>query len=760
MTMRDTRIPVLNAAITHLVSTADGNLVGVAAGESVGVLNMQDGSARHVLRSVCHDSITAVALVEAPEPLLVFTSQDAGVRILDVVEGKVQLLKGHTDGATNISVDLPRKRFASCSLDGSVRVWSLPTGEPVACLRGHREGAIACAFGSGGRLFTVAGYGDRFLFSPQFALEKHLPAEPKHRSSKCAAALHALPKGLLMASAERPNLVLWHDETGEVVWKHPGTSLDSPPSIALARDRAVLTGQSITVLDIATGKVVAKWSDFSRAWLIDEPYAVRGFQNTADLFDMKTKRTCAVLDDLDDEVTAVLGSPPAASWPWLAFGLGDGSVRILDRVAWAARPVVKKAKPRERVHFIARHDSLRRQHAYVLTEDHSRIIVACESALRWISMDDGKVVGEIAGQANNVTRCGKYVCCHIDGRFVIYRADTGSEWMNVDLPYGVWDIEPCEHDRVLVYGGGDGGNNAREGWCIVDLERREVIAEVPLPPHYRKANMSRSDSSPRCFFATHETERLAQAYSTEDGTLVATLPICNRRDNRFGVSDDGRLVLNSLKNGNTVLFGLPSGEELFCLRNEWYPYWRFFAGNARLWLGGMNGRLTQLDIPNRVIRKREHLPLNYVAGFHCDATEERWCVGDSDLTILFDVKRGVLGRLSGRIVGWGQGSRFALSDGRSKCTIHDLDGHKRGTVFIKMPHTVQFAPGENLLLLTARCEDKDVDRHMHLVDGSGNPLGRLCDPQTGKASSEGAFADDHHLVSLRGDVMLLWHIDD
>ncbi|GMI36298.1 hypothetical protein TeGR_g12223, partial [Tetraparma gracilis] len=49
--------------------------------------------------------------------------------------------RAHSDVVSDLAVSPDGSLFASASLDSDVRVWSLPTGRPVAVLRGHRAGS-------------------------------------------------------------------------------------------------------------------------------------------------------------------------------------------------------------------------------------------------------------------------------------------------------------------------------------------------------------------------------------------------------------------------------------------------------------------------------------------------------------------------------------------------------------------------------------------------------------------------------------------
>ena len=59
-------------------------------------------------------------------------------------------LKGHTDRVTSVAFTTDGKILASCSYDGTVRVWDTATGKQKAVLNASRVNSGSCQFSAQG----------------------------------------------------------------------------------------------------------------------------------------------------------------------------------------------------------------------------------------------------------------------------------------------------------------------------------------------------------------------------------------------------------------------------------------------------------------------------------------------------------------------------------------------------------------------------------------------------------------------------------
>ena len=60
-------------------------------------------------------------------------------------------LKGHTGGVISVAYSPDGKTLASCSSDGTVKLWDVATGQERASLRGHTDAVLSVAYSPGGK---------------------------------------------------------------------------------------------------------------------------------------------------------------------------------------------------------------------------------------------------------------------------------------------------------------------------------------------------------------------------------------------------------------------------------------------------------------------------------------------------------------------------------------------------------------------------------------------------------------------------------
>ena len=88
-------------------------------------------------------------------------------------------LLGHSDGVSTIGFSPRGEDLASGSEDGTVRLWSIASGQEVATLRGHDREVCAIAFSPEGQLLASAGgdgavkLWDLAMCQPRSTLEGH-----------------------------------------------------------------------------------------------------------------------------------------------------------------------------------------------------------------------------------------------------------------------------------------------------------------------------------------------------------------------------------------------------------------------------------------------------------------------------------------------------------------------------------------------------------------------------------------------------------
>src|SRR5207237_1252702 len=85
--------------------------------------------------------------------LLASDSQDGTVRLWEVPSGRpLATLQGQTGLVRGVALAADGRLVASGSLDGTIRLWEAPSGRPVATLQGHTGAVRGVALAADGRL--------------------------------------------------------------------------------------------------------------------------------------------------------------------------------------------------------------------------------------------------------------------------------------------------------------------------------------------------------------------------------------------------------------------------------------------------------------------------------------------------------------------------------------------------------------------------------------------------------------------------------
>ena len=104
---------------------------------------------------------------------IVSASVDRTLKIWDLETGQpLRTLTGHSNSVTGVAVMPDSKRAVSASQDGTLKVWDLETGQAVLTLEGHSDGINGVALAPDGKRAVSASW-DRTLMV--WDLETGLP---------------------------------------------------------------------------------------------------------------------------------------------------------------------------------------------------------------------------------------------------------------------------------------------------------------------------------------------------------------------------------------------------------------------------------------------------------------------------------------------------------------------------------------------------------------------------------------------------------
>jgi serine/threonine protein kinase len=134
----------------------------------------------------------------------------------------IQTLTGHNSWVTSLDISQATSTFASSSLDDTVKIWNLNTGEELLTLTGHTRGVNTVAISPNGR-FVVSGSDDYTVKIWNFLNGALLKTLSGH--SRDVTAVDISSDGRILATGcEDRTVRLWDLNTGSLLKALPGVA--------------------------------------------------------------------------------------------------------------------------------------------------------------------------------------------------------------------------------------------------------------------------------------------------------------------------------------------------------------------------------------------------------------------------------------------------------------------------------------------------------------------------------------------------------
>lgn len=306
-------------------------------------------------RSLIAAGVLLLSLIacDALEPLMPATT-----------EGLVTTFEGHTDTVSCVVFSPDSTTLASTSLDTTVRLWNIATGEELATLHGHSSKVYAAAFSPDGTLIASVG-GDSWSPAPPLRFGEHETPHPytpeiemptlffsvilwdiatgtEQKRWEIETPMYTVafsPDETMLAAGSAMGRIdgsvwLWNLTTGELkatLREREGVTVWS---IAFSPDETTLAsgnGMGITLWDVATGEMRASLAGGPVRSVVFSPdgalLASGAANGTVRLWDMATNQEQATLTKHDGIVYALAFSPDGGT---LASAGQDGTVRLWD----------------------------------------------------------------------------------------------------------------------------------------------------------------------------------------------------------------------------------------------------------------------------------------------------------------------------------------------------------------------------------------------------------------------------------------------
>ena len=320
--------------IDDIAFSPGGQYLAVASG--IGVWIYEVATSRALMLIPTASSVNSVSF--SPDgATLASGSGDGTVKLWDVATGEpIATLQGHTDWVNSVSFSPDGATLASGSGDGTVKLWDVATGEPIATLQGHTDWVNSVSFSPDGATLA-SGSGDGTVKLWDVATGEPIATLQGH--TDWINSVSFSPDGATLASGSYDGtILLWDVATHTTIATLEGHAL-TVLSMSFSPDGATLASGSgdgtVKLWDVATHTTIATFGRHTD-WVYSVSFSPDGAtlasgsgDGTVRIWDVATHATIATLGGHADWVNSVSFSPDGAT---LASGSGDGTVRIWDVV--------------------------------------------------------------------------------------------------------------------------------------------------------------------------------------------------------------------------------------------------------------------------------------------------------------------------------------------------------------------------------------------------------------------------------------------
>jgi WD40 repeat protein len=385
------------------------------------------GSLRQIL--VGHrNHVVAVAFVSDGSRAL-SGSLDGTLRLWDLATGEtLRTLEGHSNGVSAVAVSADGRRALSGSADHTLRLWDLATGATLRTLKGHSNAVSAVAVLADGRR-ALSGSNDNTLRLWDLATGATLRTLEGHANWVRAVAVLADGSHALSGSADH-TLRLWDLTTGEALRTLEGHTDGINAVAVLADGRRALSGsadKTLRLWDLATGATLRTLEGHSSwvsavALLADGRRALSGsYDRILRWWDLATGATLRTLEGHSSWVSAVALSADGGR---ALSGSADHTLQLWDLATGATLRTLEGH--RDWMNAVA-----------VLADGHRALSGSDDHTLRLWDLVTGETLRTLEGHSNWVTAVAMFA----DGS----RALSGS----LDGTLRLWDLATGATLRTL-----------------------------------------------------------------------------------------------------------------------------------------------------------------------------------------------------------------------------------------------------------------------------------------------------------------------
>ena len=261
-----------------------GQYLAVASG--IGVWMYEVATSRALMLMPTASGVSSVSF--SPDgSTLASGSWDGTVQLWDVVTGEpIATLGGRESSGSSVSFSPDGATLASGSLDDTVRLWAVATGEPIAPLEGHTFGVNSVSFSPDGATLASGSLDDTVRL---WAVVTGEPIAPLEGHTDRVESVSFSPDGATLASGAGGTILLWAVVTGEPIAPLEGHT-DRVESVSFSPDGATLASGALDGTILLWD--VAEWTNSGTAVaankLIGLPDELQLQQNAPNPFNSQT----------------------------------------------------------------------------------------------------------------------------------------------------------------------------------------------------------------------------------------------------------------------------------------------------------------------------------------------------------------------------------------------------------------------------------------------------------------------------------------
>jgi serine/threonine protein kinase len=280
-----------------------------------------------------HSSWVTCVAASPNTPVCASASLDDTIKVWNINTGELLLnMTGHNRGVNTIAIRADGRTLVSGSDDYTVRVWSFLNGALLGALTGHSRDVNAVAISPDGKLL-VSGGEDRTI--RLWSMNTGALLKTLAEVAGMIKAIAISPDGTLLASGGLDNKIkLWSLRTGEYLQTLIG-HLNPVHTIIFTPDgRTLITGskdKTIRLWNVQTGELIRTLTDHIRdvnalAITPNSRVLISGSSDsTIKLWDLAAGKVLATWSDHTDTVNSIAISPDIK---FLISGSSDKTVKI------------------------------------------------------------------------------------------------------------------------------------------------------------------------------------------------------------------------------------------------------------------------------------------------------------------------------------------------------------------------------------------------------------------------------------------------